>query len=131
MQLQTGSLLEHLESGAEAAYKAAIPTLGHGLIHLLVGPSGYLLKFGHELEEEFNVPSSGPIHVEDPLQGITSQDVKELLGLLRSKGGATANATQAVETTEESDLSKVAPTAEEATQKPAAPAQAGKSAIAL
>lgn len=126
-EIQTGTILKHLESDAEVAYKAAIPTLGHGLIHLLVGASGYILKFTNELQEQFDVPGPAPIITEDPFAGATSAEVQELLRLLRAKGGTTAAAdTAAVQepapvavadetadpSPEETDLAKVSPTAE-------------------
>ena len=96
MEVQTGEILQHLESGAEVAYKAAIPTIGHGMIHLLVGAEGYILKFTTELEKEFNVPSTaGPV-TDDPFGGATSVEVQELLALLRERKGAASAATQAV-----------------------------------
>lgn len=97
MQLQTGEVVKHIESQAEAVYKAAIPTLGHGLIHLLVGAEGYLLKFTSELESDFSLPvteGQAPV-VTDPLAGVTSQDVQELLKLLRQQGGPAGSASVA------------------------------------
>lgn len=133
MQLQTGQELEHIESGAIAIYKAAIPTLGHGLIHLLVGPNGYLHKFTSELEADFTVPGTelAAPAVSDPLAGITAADVQSLLALVRAKGGATAAADQApaeqVAAPAEPDLAK-AP--QEPAVAAAAPA-AGSGAIPL
>jgi hypothetical protein len=121
-EVQTGTILEHLETGAEVAYKAAIPTLGHGLLHLLVGAQGYILKFTNELQSEFNVPTPAGVATEDPFAGATSAEVQELLRLLRAKGGPTAAADVATDpvdaevaadpSPEEADLYKVQPTAE-------------------
>jgi hypothetical protein len=131
MEVQTGEVLQHLESGAEVAYKAAIPTIGHGVIHLLVGAEGYILKFTSELEKEFNVPVASAPVTADPFGGATSEEVQELLRLLRAKGGAATQATPgaavtdttAVEGPDEPDLGKVAQTGvEEPQAEPVAPA---------
>jgi hypothetical protein len=131
MQLQTGEVLEHIESGVEAVYKAAVPTLGHGLLHILVGPTGYLHKFTSELEQDFKVPQSEVAlpAVSDPFAGITSDDIQKLLALLHAQGGTTA-AAQVAPTQEqvapaaEPGLDK-APAAAEPAAPAAAPAQSG------
>jgi hypothetical protein len=130
--IQTGTVLKHLETDADVVYKAAIPTLGNGLIHLLVGAGGYLLKFTTELEQEFDTPTQAAPISEDPFGGATSQEVQELLRLLRAKGGATAAATTVGEpaeadvvadpSPEEADLAKAPQDTASGTQDAPAPA---------
>lgn len=141
MQLQTGQELKHIESGAVAIYKAAIPTLGHGLIHLLVGPNGYLHKFTSELEADFEVPGTelAAPTVNDPLAGITAADVQSLLALLRAQGGTNAGAEQApqpaaqeqVQEPAEPDLAKATPIQAAPVEEQAPAPSAGSGAIPL
>lgn len=54
MSLNTGDKLTHNESGQEAEYLAAVPTAGHGFLHVLKGAAGYILRLTGDLESEFS-----------------------------------------------------------------------------
>lgn len=131
MQVQTGSLIKHIESGIEAEYLAGVPTLEHGLLHLLKTGEGYVFRFTKELEDQFEgVNKEAPVSPADPFAGVTAEDVQKLLALLRQQGGTTAAAVQPaaqVEVEPEPGLDK-APT--EVQAEPQA-AVAGKAGIPL
>jgi hypothetical protein len=51
--LSAGDKLTHTESGEEAEYVTAIPTAGHGFLHLLKSATGYIFRLTGDLENEF------------------------------------------------------------------------------
>jgi hypothetical protein len=56
MHLFRGVTLEHIKSGLEAEYVAAIPTVENGFLHLLKSAKGYIYRLTGELEAEFKLP---------------------------------------------------------------------------
>lgn len=52
--LTTGDKLTHTDSGVEAEYVTAIPTAGHGFLHLLKSAEGYIFRLTGDLEAEFS-----------------------------------------------------------------------------
>lgn len=67
MHLIAGDTLKNIESEAEAIYIAAVPTIGAGALHVLKAGEQYILKFAHDLTDEWTHTHRG----DDPV-GITA-----------------------------------------------------------
>lgn len=73
--VNSGDKLTHTESGTEVEYVAALPTAGHGFIHLLKSVEGYLFRLTGDMESEFSQQGKDTTLAQDNTPGTTDEQL--------------------------------------------------------
>jgi hypothetical protein len=92
--LNMGDKLTHKESGDEAEYFLAVPTVTHGFMHILKTAGGYVMRLTGDLEAEFKKKGEVQTLAESgsPLTAV-DQSVMNELALIRGMGVKVDNPT--------------------------------------